>query len=111
MEYAPFEPLPEDKLRHETNRHHAAQVRHDAIQEIVRTRQLVELKSDYLDRSSFWLTPDTREILQVQSDGGPQPTFYTPAPEHYTHIAELNELPTARCALVPERRTNPHNQH
>ena len=92
MEYASFEPLPEDKNRHEQECQRKAEIRSAAIDGIVKYRNLQKLESDYLDRSTFWLDPSSQTILQVQSDGDANPIFYKPDKPIYDHIAKLNGL-------------------
>lgn len=91
MEYASFEPLPEDKLRRQQQEAKIARTRWDNITKYVRDNNLVSLQSDYLDMSTFWLDPQMR-ILQVQSHGDPKPIFYVPEARIYRHIAALNNL-------------------
>lgn len=92
MEYALFEPLPEDKLRRQKEEAKVGTIRWYNITKYVRDNNLMSLKSDYLDMSTFWLDPQKHRILQVQSLGGPSPEFYVPQANIYQHIAELNNL-------------------
>lgn len=90
--FASFEPLPEDKASKEEEYRHEAKIRWAAIQEIVRDKDLVELKSDYYGMSTFWLNPQTQRITEVASLGDSKPVFFTPTADVYRHIAALNNL-------------------
>jgi len=92
MQYAPFEPLPEDIA----NRENAIKVnsikRQGLIQSIVTKYKLVELRSDYLGRSSFYYDRRNNFIWEVNNDGFDTPKLFKPTFDVYMHIANLNNI-------------------
>ena len=91
MSYAPFELLPEQvRERRIAERRKGEMISRDR-ENIVRSRGLQELKSDYLNMSTYYFDPSTRSIVSIESTIYPVKIQIPPSRE-IEHIKALNGM-------------------
>lgn len=92
MDWAPFEPLPEDKLRRQNEERAKHHSRRAIITDVVKRNNFTPLNSPYLDMSSFYYDTSTSFIWQVQNINTSPVSFYRPSYDVYKTIREYNNI-------------------